>query len=191
MDSREIDRYSEVMRSLRVLFVFCVTAVLAFIALPAQPSDTPVLAVLEYSGGLFAKRADIRATRGTTKSAYADFPNTVWVLREGTTLKQEHAPEEYVIHLLRSAGDTSEVVGSVVVHYVRTQKGWRPTYFLQQPPPPFTWDGQRPIPLPNTNSSREFLQTINKTDQNIGGFYPNLIVGFASGPSHIDGWTVQ
>ena len=192
MDSLPAGRYAEAMRRPDVIFIL--SAAMSFVSagpLKAQAEHSPVLAVLEYSGGLLPKRAEIHATRGTAKSPYPNGMKTVWVLREGTTLKQKDIPNEHVIHFLRSTENATEVVGSVVVRYVQTQKGWRPSYFLLQQLPPVVWNGERLVPLSNVSSSRETLYVINKNASNTGGFYQSLSFGFISGPSHIDGWTVE
>lgn len=191
MDSLAPDRYAEAMRSPYVIFIL--SAALAFISvgLKAQAETSPILAVLEYSGGLIPKRVDIHATGGTTKSPYTNLMKTVWVLREGATLKQKDIPNEHVIHFLRSNENATETVGSVVVRYNQTQKGWRPSYFLVQQQPHVAWNGERLVPLPNVSTPRETLYVINKNAPNTGGFYQSLSFGFISGPSHIDGWTVE
>lgn len=191
MDSLSAGRYAGVMRSPYVIFIL--SAALAFISvgLKAQAETSPILAVLEYSGGLIPKRVDIHATGGAAKSPYTKVMRTVWVLREGTILKQKDIPNEHVIHFFRSTANTTEVVGSVVVRYTQTQKGWRPSYFLMQQQPPVVWNGKSLVPLSNVDGSRETLHAANKNDPHTGGFYQSLSFGFISGPSHIDGWIVE
>lgn len=190
MDSFPAGRYAEAMRS---PLIFILSTALSFVSVghKAQAEASSVLAVLEYSGGLLPKRVEIHATAGTAKSPYTNVMNTVWVLREGATLKQKDIPNERVIHFLSSAENATEVVGSVVVRYIQTQKGWRPSYFLVQQQPPIVWNGERLVPLSNVSSSRETLYVINKNAPNTGGFYQSLSFGFISGPGHIDGWTVE
>ena len=190
MDSLGAGRYAEVMQSLRFLLVLAGTALVAFTSLTVQADEVPVLAVLEYSGGLLPKRAEIRAAKGKAKSPYTNLPRAVWTLREGDTLKQEYAPRGRVIQFFRSAGSLPQPVCSVVVRYVRTDNGWRPTYLLEQPLA-VMWQGDQRVPTPNAGGAREPMQIVNRSDPNTRGFYRTLSFGLASGVSRIDGWSVQ
>lgn len=191
MDTLGSGRYAEVMQSLRILFILagsmlvCTTDV-------AVANDAPVLAVLEYRGGLLPKRAEIRSINGTIKSPYPNLPRKAWTLREGDTLKQEYPPQEVVIHFLRSIVAAPEEVCSVVVRYARTDKGWRPTYLLlQEQPPLVTWSGGKFVPIPSSIDARQSIQIINPTAPNTSGFYSPLGFGLLTGHDQINGWTVQ
>lgn len=190
MDSPEAGRYAEAMRLLPVLLLLAGVTLLTAIGPTVAADDAPVLAVLEYSGGLLPKRAKILSTKGMVKSPYTDLTQRTWILREGDTLKQEHAPRERVIQFFKANGNTPQRVCSVVVRYARSDKGWRPTYLLLQQPP-VIWNGEQLVPMPDAGGSREPMQLINRHDPNTGGFYKTLSFGFASGPGRIDGWTVQ
>lgn len=182
-------RYAEAMRSLRLLFLLALALVTSTIGTVGAES-APVLAVLEYSGGLLPKRAKILSVKGVAKSPYVDLTQKTWTLREGDILKQEHAPRERVIQFFKTSGNTPQRICSVVVRYTRTDKGWRPTYLLLQQPP-VMWTGEQWAPLPDSGGSREPMQLINRHDPNSSGFYKTLTFGFASGANRIDGWTVQ
>jgi len=190
MDSLLADRYAEAMQSFRLLLLLAGLTMLTSTAGTVGAEDAPVLAVLEYSGGLLSKRAKILSTKGTVKSPYPNLSQKTWTLREGDILKQEHAPRERVIQFFKASGNTPQRVCSVVVRYARSDKGWRPTYLLLQQPP-VIWNGEQLVPLPDAGGSREPMQLINRHDPNTGGFYKSLSFGFASGPGRIDGWTVQ
>ena len=168
------------MRILRVLLLLVSAALAATNGVAVQANDEPVLAVLEYRGGLLPKRVDIRATRGKTKSPYPNLAQTFWTLREGETIKQDYAPRGRVIRFLRSAGNTPQQVCSVLVRYARSENGWRPTYLLQQQ-----------VLSAKAGSTRGTLQVLNRADPNTGGFYRSLSFGFVSGTSQIDSWVVQ
>lgn len=189
MDSLAPDRYAEAMRSLRLLLLLALSLGSLTVG-TIDAEDAPVLAVLEYSGGLFPKRARIHSTKGTVKSPYLNLSQHSWTLREGDILKQEYAPRERVIQFFKAGGNTPQRVCSVVVRYARSDKGWRPTYLLLQQPP-VMWNGEQLVPLPGAGGSRVPMQLINRHDPNTKGFYKTLSIGLASGAGRIDGWTVQ
>lgn len=189
MDSPLADRYAEAMQSFRLLLLLAGLTLFTFTTLPVEAEDAPVLAVLEYSGGLLPKRAKILSTKGTVKSPYPNLSQNAWTLREGDILKQEHAPRERVIQFFKATGNTPQQVCAVVVRYTRSDKGWRPTYLLLQQPP-VTWNGEQLVPLPGMGT-RVPMQLINRHDPNTGGFYKTLSFGLASGSGRIDGWTIQ
>lgn len=189
MDSFPAGRYAEAMRSLRLSLVLALTLVGSTVG-TVEAIDAPVLAVLEYSGGLFPKRAKILYVKGQAKSPYLDLTQKTWTLREGDILKQEHAPRQRVIQFFKATGNTPQRICSVVVRYARTDKGWRPTYLLLQQPP-VIWTGEQWAPLADTGGSREPMQLINRHDPNTSGFYKTLTFGFASGANRIDGWSIQ
>lgn len=188
MDSPVTGRYAEVMRLLRLSLLLAVSLVTSTVG-TVEAEDAPVLAVLEYSGGLFPKRAKILSAKGTVKSPYYNLSQNTWTLREGDILKQEHAPRERVIQFFKASGNAAQRVCSVVVRYARSDKGWRPTYLLLQQPP-VTWNGEQLVPVPDAGA-RVPMQLINRHDPNTGGFYKTLSIGLASGAGRIDGWTVQ
>ena len=188
MDSFAAGRYAEAMRSLRLSLLLALSLLASTLG-TVKAEDPPVLAVLEYSGGLLPKRAEILSAKGAVKSPYPNLTQNSWTIREGDILKQEHAPRERVIQFFKASGNTPQRVGSVVVRYARSDKGWRPTYLLLQQPP-VTWNGEQLMPLPDAGT-RVPMQLINRHDPNTGGFYKTLSIGLASGTSRIDGWTVQ
>jgi len=173
----------------RVLFVLTFAAIAAATGFTARADDAPVLAVLEYSGGLLPKRADIRARKGVVQSPFANMPRAVWVLREGDTLKQEYSPAARFIQLFQQSDNAPQLLCNIVVRYVRDQKGWRPAYLLLQQPP-VMWDGEKFVPRTGL-STREPAQIVSATEPTADGFYHNLSFGLASGPAQITAWEVQ
>ncbi len=155
----------------------------------ARADDAPVLAVLEYSGGILPKRADIRAKTGLVKSPFANMPRAVWVLREGDTLSQEYSPAARFIQFFQMSGNTPQLLCNIVVRYVRGQKGWRPAYLLLQQSP-VTWDGEKFVPRTGM-SAREPMQIVNTAGPTADGFYHSLSFGLASGPVQVTAWEVQ
>lgn len=189
LDSLNGCRYAEAMQIARSLFVLIFAAIAASTGFVAQADDAPVLAVLEYSGGLLPKRADIRAKTGLVKSPFADMPRAVWVLREGDTLRQEHAPPARFIQLFQLSDNTPQLLCNIVVRYTRGPKGWRPAYLLLQQPP-VTWDGEKFIPRTGM-STREPVQIVNPAEPTTDGSHHSLGFGLASGPVQITAWEVQ
>ena len=177
------------MQITRALFVLTFAAMAAATGFTAHADSTPVLAVLEYSGGLLPKRADIRAKTGLVKSPFANMPRAVWVLREGDTLRQEFSPPARFIQLFQQSGNTPQLLCNIVVRYTRGQKGWRPAYLLLQQPPT-TWDGEKFTPRTGM-SAREPVHIINPTGPAGDSFYHSLSFGLASGPTHVTAWEVQ
>jgi hypothetical protein len=177
------------MKISRFLCVLMFVAVAATTGFTAQADDAPVLAVLEYSGGLLPKRADIRAKTGQVKSPFANMPRAVWVLREGDTLSQEHSPPARFIQLFQLSGNTPQLLCNFVVRYSRSEKGWRPAYLLLQLPPSI-WDGEKFIPRPGMGT-REPVQIVNAAEPTTDGFYHSLSFGLPSGPTQITAWEVQ
>jgi hypothetical protein len=173
----------------RPLFVLVFAAIAAATGFTTRADDAPVLAVLEYSGGLLPKRADIRAKTGQVKSPFANMPRAVWVLREGETLSQEHSPPARFIQFFQLSGNTPQLLCNIVVRYERGQKGWRPTYLLLQQPP-VTWDGEQFVPRTGM-SAREPVQIVNAAEPTADGFYHSLSFGLASGPAQVIAWEVQ
>ena len=190
MDSVEPSRYAEAMQSLRFLVILAGATLISITSATARADEVPVLAVLEYSGGLLPKRVEIRATKGKAKSFYTNLPRAFWTLREGDTIKQEFAPRGRVIQFLRSAGSQPQPVCSVVVRYVRAGNGWRPTYLLEEPMA-VMWQGDQRGPTPNAGGAREPMQVVNRSDPNTRGFYRTLSFGSTAGLSRIDAWIVQ
>ena len=182
-------RYAEAMQISRSLFVLLCAAIAVSTGVTARAGDAPVLAVLEYSGGLLPKRADIRAGTGQVKSPFAKMPRAVWVLREGDTLNQEHSPAARFIQIFQLSGNSPQLLCNIVVRYVRSQNGWRPAYLLLQQPP-VTWDGEKFIPRTGM-STREPVQIVNTAEPTADGFYHSLSFGLASGPTRITAWEVQ
>ncbi|HJW80708.1 MAG TPA: hypothetical protein VJ396_00565, partial [Acidiferrobacterales bacterium] len=149
----------------------------------------PVLAVLEYSGGLLPKRADIRANTGMVQSPFANMPRAVWTLREGDTIRQEFSPPARFIKFVHLSSNAPQLLCSLVVRYTRSEKGWRPAYLLLQQSPAI-WDGEKFIPRPGMGT-REPVQTVNPTEPTGDGFYHGLSFGLGSGPVQITAWEVQ
>ncbi len=156
---------------------------------PVRAGDAPVLAVLEYSGGLLPKRADIQAKLGTVTSPFADLPRAVWTLREGDTIKQENSPPARFIKFIHLSNNTPQLLCSLVVRYTRGEKGWRPAYLLLQQPSTI-WDGEKFIPRPGI-STREPVQIVSPIEPTEDGFYRGLSFGLGSGPVQITAWEVQ
>jgi len=177
------------MQVARSLFVLIFAAIAAATGIVAQAGDAPVLAVLEYRGGLLPKRADIRATTGPVQSPFAGMPRAVWVLREGDTLRQEYSPPTRFIRLFQQSGNSPQLLCNLVVRYTRTEKGWRPAYLLLQLPPSI-WDGEKFVPRPGMGT-REPVQLVNATEPTLDGYYHSLSFGLASGPTQIIAWEVQ
>jgi hypothetical protein len=188
-DSLNGCRYAEAMHIARALLVLMFAAMTAATGFTAHADDAPVLAVLEYSGGLLPKRADIRAKTGTVKSPFAGMPRAVWTLREGDAVKQEYSPPARFIQFFQLSGNTPQLLCNIVVRYVRGQKGWRPTYLLLQQPP-VTWNGEKFVPRTGM-STREPVQIVNPTEPTGDGFHHGLSFGLASGPAQITAWEVQ
>jgi hypothetical protein len=177
------------MRIPRVLFALACVAIAASTGFAAQADDAPVLAVLEYSGGLLPKRADIRAKAGVVKSPFAEMPRTLWTLREGDTLRQENTPPARFIKLVYLSGNSPQLLCNLVVRYTHGEQGWRPAYLLLQLSPTI-WDGEKFIPRPGMGT-REPVQIVNPTEPAGDGFYRSLRFGLGSGPTRITAWEVQ
>ncbi len=178
------------MQTARSLIVLIVTALAAATGFAAHAGEPPVLAVLEYSGGLLPKRADILAKPGTIKSPYANAPRTVWILREGETLKQVNPPPERLIEFYQVSGNDTQVLCTVIVKYARSANGWRPAFHINSQSND-TWDGKELIPLATGETARRLTDIPKAPPANADGFYHTLVFGLASGPSRIDGWVVQ
>lgn len=177
------------MQVARLLFALIFAAIAAATGFTARAGDAPVLAVLEYSGGLLPKRADILAKTGLVQSPFANMPRAVWVLREGDTLSQEHSPPARFIQFFQLSGNTPQLLCNLVVRYTRTEKGWRPAYLLLQLPPSI-WDGEKFIPRPGMGT-REPVQIVNATEPTVDGYHHGLSFGLTSGPTQITAWEVQ
>ena len=189
LDSPGGCRYAEVMRILRLFITLAFTAIAVSTGLSARADDAPVLAVLEYSGGLFPKRADIKAMRGVITSPLAGLSRAVWTLREGDTIEQVNSPPMRFIKLVHMPNNTPQQLCSIVVRYKRSVKGWRPTYLLLQQSPNI-WDGEKFISRPGV-STRESVQIVNPIEPTGDGFYHGLSFGLGSGPVRITAWEVQ
>lgn len=190
LDSLNGCRYAEAMQISRSLFALSFAALAASTGITAQADDAPVLAVLEYSGGLLPKRADIRAKPGVVKSPFANKPRAVWILREGDTLKQVNPPPEQLIQFYQVSGDDTQVLCTINVKYARGRSGWRPA-FLISAQPNIIWDGKKLIPLTTDQKAQAFVDIPKAPPANADGFYHSLAFGLASGPSQIDSWDVQ
>ena len=182
-------RYAEAMQISRFLFVLMFAAMAASTGVTTRADDTPVLAVLEYSGGLLPKRADIRANTGMVQSPFANMPRAVWTLREGDTIRQEFSPPARFIKFVHLSSNAPQLLCSLVVRYTRSEKGWRPAYLLLQQSPAI-WDGEKFIPRPGMGT-REPVQVVNPTEPTGDGFYHGLSFGLGSGPVQITAWEVQ
>lgn len=190
LDSLNGCRYAEAMQISRSLFVLSFVALAASTGFVAQADDAPVLAVLEYSGGLLQKRADIRAQTGVVKSPFANKPRAVWILREGDTLKQENPPPERLIQFYQVSGNDTQLLCTITVKYARGRSGWRPAFLINSQPK-VIWDGHKLIPLTTDETAQGFVDIPKAPHANADGFYHSLAFGLASGPSHIDSWDVQ
>ena len=183
-------RYAGSMQTARILLGLFGALITASIS-AAPSTNAPVVAVLEYSGGIFAKRAPIRASHSTVKSPYPKLAQSTWTLRAGDTLQQEFAPRGRVIQFWRSAGTTPpQPVCSVVVRYVRDGQNWRPVYLLQQPAAGI-WNGNQVVPPSAPPNKHDLVQLINRDDANSEGFYKTLKFGMTKGLGRIDTWTVH
>jgi hypothetical protein len=178
------------MQIARSLFVLGFAAIAAATGFVACADDTPVLAVLEYSGGLLPKRTDIQAKMGVVKSPFANKPRAVWVLREGDTIKQVNPPPERLIQFYQVSGNDTQVLCTINVKYARGRNGWRPAFLISSQPN-IVWDGQKLIQLTTEEKARAFVDIPKAPPANADGFYHSLAFGLASGPSHIDSWDVQ
>jgi len=190
LDSLNGCRYAEAMQMARPLFVLIFTAIAAATGLVAHADNAPVLAILEYSGGLLPKRADIQATTGVVKSPFANKPRAVWILREGDTLKQVNPPPERLIRLYQLSGNDSQILCTIIVKYTRGRNGWRPAFLILSQPKD-TWDGKELIPLTTNETAQAFVGLPKVPPANADGFHHTLAFGLASGPSRIDSWDVQ
>ena len=186
LDSLNRCRYAEAMQIARSLIALIFTALASATGFAA---DAPVLAVLEYSSGLLPKRADILAKKGMVKSPFAGMPRAVWTLREGDTLNQEFSPPARFIQFFQLSDNTPRLLCNIIVRYVRSPKGWRPAYLLQQQPP-VTWDGDKFVPRPGM-SAREPVQIVETAGPTTDGFYHSLRFGLSSGPTQVNAWEVQ
>lgn len=173
----------------RALFVLMFAAMAASTGVTTHADDAPVLAVLEYSGGLLPKRAAIRANAGLRQSPFASMPRAVWTLREGDTIRQEYSPPARFIKFVHLSSNAPQLLCSLVVRYTRSEKGWRPAYLLLQQSPAI-WDGEKFVPRTGM-STREPVQIVNAAEPTPDGFYHGLSFGLASGPTQITAWEVQ
>ena len=177
------------MRILRILITLTFGAIVASTGLAVRAGDTPVLAVLEYSGGLLPKRAEILARPGVFKSPLAELPRAVWTLREGDILRQENSPPARFIRFVRLSDNSPVVLCNIVIRYSRVQKGWRPAYLLLQQSP-VIFDGEKVVPRPGTGT-REPVQIVATAEPTADGYFHSLSFGLASGPVQITAWEVQ
>jgi hypothetical protein len=189
LDSLCACRYAEAMRILRMLLVLTCFAISATAGSVVHSDDAPVLALLEYSGGLLPKRAEIRAQTGVVTSPYTQISRSVWTLREGDTIRQDQTPASRFIRLVYLSGNTPLVLCNIVVRYTPSEKGWRPSYLLLQLSPSI-WDGDKFVPRPGMGT-REPVQIVNPIDPAGDGFYHSLSFGLGSGTTQITAWEVQ
>lgn len=188
MDSTGVRRYPQHMRHLSAWLLLALSVIAL---LPAQAAEPPVLAVLEYRGGLLPKRAKIYARGGLVTSPFAKLPRDAWLLRPGDTLRRASPPAEQVIQFYQQGGDGARVVCSIIVKYARVAGGWQPA-FLINPQPLAIWDGQKLVPVVSEEASRGQVQILKANPVNGDGFYPGFAFGFAGGgPLQIDAWEVQ
>lgn len=174
------------MRILRLIALLC--GLLGPGLLWAAP---PVLAKLEYSSGiLFPDRADVRLVSGVQPSPYTGKPRAIWTLRAGDTLKSPTPPPERTIRFYRVNGNETEVVCTVLVKYVADSGAWRPVFHLMQEPL-VVHDGKRFVPVATQDAARGLMQAHGQQQPDREGFYRELIFGYATGPTTIDGWEVQ
>ena len=156
-------------------------------ALPARAA-AETLAVLEYSSGLFGKRADISTRAGSTPSPFAGKPRAAWTLRPGDTVQQPRPPAERVIQFYQIDDKSPVLVSTVAVRYTRAARGWQPVYQLV-PPPPVTWNGAQFVPidtgLPGT------VRVLQSSGSTADGYAASLSFGSHTGPVRIDLWEVQ
>ena len=183
-------RYAEAMQTARAFFVLIFATIAAATGFVAQADDAPVLAVLEYSGGLLPKRAGIRAKTGVVKSPFANKSRTAWILREGDTLKQVNPPPERLIQLYQLSGNDPQILCTINVKYTRGRSGWRPAFLIISQPK-VIWDGKKLIPFTTNETAQAFVDLPKAPPANADGFYHTLAFGLASGSSHIDSWEVQ
>lgn len=154
----------------------------------AAAADAPVLAVLEFSSGLFGSSAKILASTGTTASPYAHKPKTVWTLRAGPTLSQANPPPDRVIRFYTLSNKDPRLICSILVKYDRDVDGWRPTYHLMEPLAA-TWTGGKLVPvdtgLPGT------IRVAQSLDAPTPGFSYQMTFGSVDGDVSIDLWDVE
>lgn len=175
------------MHGMRLLFVLAGVLVTG-LPVAARAADAPVLAVLEHTGGLLGKRADILARPGATTSPLASLPKAVWTLREGKTLKQASPPAERVIQFYQVTGKDPELVCAVIVKYMNTDKGWRPAYVIV-PPPAVQVENGKLVPIDTGLPGS--IRVVRTTAELADGFVHTLKFGSLTGPVHIDLWEVQ
>jgi len=178
------------MQTARSVFVLMFAVIATATGIVAQADDTPVLAVLEYRGGLLPKRADIRANPGVVKSPFAGMPRANWILREGDTLKQMNPPPERVIQFYQASGNDIQALCSFTVKYARGSNGWRPAFLLNSQPQ-MVWNGQKLVPRTPDKATQCTITVLKATPADAEGFYHSLAFGLASGPSQIDSWELQ
>ncbi len=178
------------MQTARSFFGLMFVVVAATTGIVAQADDAPVLAVLEYSGGLLPKRAGIRAKTGMMKSPFAGMPRAAWILREGDTLKQLDPPPERIIQFYQASGNDIQPLCTFIVKYARGQSGWRPAFFINSPPK-VAWDGKKLIPHTAAKATQCIIHTSKAIPADEAGFYHSLAFGLASGPSRIDSWDLR
>jgi len=160
----------------------------ALLPWPALAEDVPVLAVLEYSSGLFGKRDKIPARTGSGRTSFAGKSKSAWTLLEGTTLAQARPPAERIIQFYQATDKDPILICRITVRYVRSPRGWRPAYILV-PPEQVRWDGTKMLPvdtgIPGT------IRVVRVAGQTSDGYVHNLTFASHTGPLQIDLWEVQ
>jgi len=186
MDSVVDGRYSQYMQVARQILVWAIL-VLAAQAGHAAPT---VLAVLEYTSGVFGERKPIYDRPGGSSSPYANKPRKIWTIREGDTLKQQTPPPERLIRFYENLNNNTLSVCTVIVKYARTPDGWRPAYQLLIHPLAIIENGKLK-PVGTDEGARGLVQLVNPSAPNRDGFYHTLSFGLAAGKVTIDAWEVQ
>ena len=190
MDSRLPCRYAEGMRFLHAWLLLVSISAVAAPLVPTLAADTPVLAVLEYQDGWFAKHAKIYATPGTAASPFAGKPQAQWTLRAGDILDQPNPPPESLLQFYQTSGSDAQILCTIMVKYTRDPKGWRPAFLLKSQPL-VTWSGHKLVPLQTEEGARGHIQIVQTATPDADGFYSALVFNFSTGPAPIDAWEVE
>jgi hypothetical protein len=190
MDSNVFARYAHGMRTLRTLLLLVLTTATLSPLAPVHAADPPVLAVLEYPGGWFTKRAKIYAQANATTSPFAGKPQPVWTLRAGDTLKTPTPPAEGLIQLYQASGNDLQVLCVIIVKYVRAGDGWRPA-FLVNPQPAVMVEGNKVVPIATEDTVRGRIRVLHTSTPSADGFYSAFSFASISGLTQIDAWAVQ
>jgi len=150
--------------------------------------DSPAIAVLEFSSGLFGNSAKILAGSGATASPFAHKPKTAWTLRAGQTLTQTNPPPDRVIRFYTLASKDPLLLCAILVKYTRDARGWRPTYHLMEPLA-VTWASEKLVPVdPGLPATIHVAQSVAAPTP---GFSYQMTFGSVAGAVSIDLWDVQ